>query len=668
MRTLLVSMPFMSLDRPSIQLGLLKAIGEGHGFAVRTLHANLDFAARIGPDCYRALADTRGPLVGEWLFSVAAFGAEAPDPGGRLLDECAGELSYLPWTGPEVKDRLRRIRDFDVPALLDSLVDSYPWHEVRVVGFSCTFQQNTASFALARRLKRRYPDLVTVFGGASFDGEMGLELARSVESIDFAVSGEADTAFPGLLRALATGADPANVPGVYCRAGGQPGAAAPEPPDGGLDHLPVPDYGEYFERAERLNLLPRGARHQVWLPFESARGCWWGTKHHCTFCGLNGTTMRFRAKSPQRVLDELAELARRYRVFRFEAVDNILEPRYLKELFPAIADSASGYQIFYEAKANLTRAQLRSLARGGVTHLQPGLESLSSHVLRLMDKGVRAAQNINLLRWASYYGIDVAWSVLWGFPGETAEDYARQAAAVPHLVHLQPPEGSGRIRLERFSPLHAEPERFGILRREPERSYRYVYPERVDLDRVAYFFDYAVDGALPESTYDPLRQALARWTKAWGSEPRPTLTYRAAPGLLQIYDARHQGRGGTYTFEGTLAEIYLACTDRPTSVTAVRDRLRVRQPAGFVEEALREFERRGLLFRDETLALALALPAVAGRLTLASGMVYRRLIAAAHSSIASRAHTRCWSVPTRSAHCCACPNAASAWLRSPASE
>lgn len=136
---------------------------------------------------------------------------------------------------------------------------------------------------------------------------------------------------------------------------------------------------------------------------------------------------------------------------------------------------------------------------------------------------------------------------------------------------------SGR-RLERFSPLHAEPERFGILRREPERSYRYVYPERVDLDRVAYFFDYAVDGALPESTYDPLRQALAGWTKAWGSEPRPTLTYRAAPGLLQIYDARHPGRGGTYTFEGTLAEIYLACNWNQTTQFAIMSGCRLRTP------------------------------------------------------------------------------------------
>ena len=70
------------------------------------------------------------------------------------------------------------------------------------------------------------------------------------------------------------------------------------------------------------------------IPFESARGCWWGQKHHCVFCGLNGSTMRFRAKSPDRVFAELVHQARRYRSFRFEAVDNILDMGYLTTLLP----------------------------------------------------------------------------------------------------------------------------------------------------------------------------------------------------------------------------------------------------------------------------------------------------------------------------------------------
>ncbi|SMD07955.1 RiPP maturation radical SAM C-methyltransferase [Kibdelosporangium aridum] len=597
MHTALVSMPFMHVDRPSIQLGLLRAIGEANGFPVRTVHANLDFAARVGTEYYQALADMRGRMIGDWLFSVEAFGADAPDQDALLADEFAAELSYLADDG-RVRDRLTRTRDDDVPAFLDDLVGGFPWHEVQVVGFSCTFQQNTASFALARRLKERFPGIVTVFGGANFDGEMGLELVRSVDCVDYAVIGEGDTAFPRLLKALADGTDPLAVPGVASRHGATPA----EPPLEVLDETPVPVYDEYFQRAEKAGLLPE----VVWLPFESARGCWWGAKHHCTFCGLNGTTMKFRAKSPERVLAELATQARRYGVFRFEAVDNIMDPRYLKEVFPAVVDSGSDYEFFYEVKANLTRAQLKLLAAGGVTHLQPGLESLSSHVLRLMDKGVRAAQNVNLLRWARYYGIDVGWNILWGFPGETADDYAKQAAVVPNLVHLQPPVGAARVWLERFSPMYT---RFTMRHRAPERSYQYVYPKTVDLDKVAYFFEYEMDDALPAETYADLASEVAMWSDRWEAKQRPMLTYWSSPGYLRIYDGRHEGREGTYTFRDTLARIYLACSDRPTTASAVRNKLGLDVPVRAIEDAFAQFEERGLMFLDESLAVSLALPA-----------------------------------------------------------
>src|SRR4051812_13314990 len=99
--TVIVSMPFMDVDRPSIQLGLLKAIREAHGFPVRTLHANLDFAALIGIEHYRVLAEQRSRLVGDWLFSVEAFGEAAPDRDGRLLEEFAGDLAYLAGSAQE---------------------------------------------------------------------------------------------------------------------------------------------------------------------------------------------------------------------------------------------------------------------------------------------------------------------------------------------------------------------------------------------------------------------------------------------------------------------------------------------------------------------------------------------------------------------------------------
>jgi ribosomal peptide maturation radical SAM protein 1 len=322
--------------------------------------------------------------------------------------------------------------------------------------------------------------------------------------------------------------------------------------------------------------------------------------------------MRFRSKSPARVRAELARQARRYGRFRFEAVDNILDPRYLTDLFPAIAQDGSDYQIFYEVKANLTRAQLRVLAAAGVTNLQPGLESLSTPVLRLMDKGVRAAQNVNLLKWARYYGIGVAWNILWGFPGETEEDYLRQAEIVPHLAHLQPPDGAARVWLERFSPMFTRPDRFPTVSRAPEPSYRHVYPASVDLERIAYVFEHEFENALPDTAYVPLREAVDGWRRAWAATP-PALGYRHAPGYLEIYDVRRPGHEGTYTFRDTLADLYVACGDRPTTAAAVRRGLAHDVPVRAIEDAFAQFADRGLMFLDGDLAVSLALPATPGR-------------------------------------------------------
>jgi ribosomal peptide maturation radical SAM protein 1 len=604
-------MPFMDADRPSIQLGLLTSIANLHGFPTHAVHANLEFAARLGVDDYRKLAEHRGCMIGDWLFSVEAFGDAAPDPDGTFLDEFADALRYLGPSQSAVEAWLLAVRTQYVPKYLDAMLNLVDWQHTDVVGFSSSFQQNAASFALARRLKARHPRLVTVFGGANFDGSMGVEFVRSIDCIDIAIVGEADEAFPRLLSALSTGDDPGPIPGVVSRLNGDL-IVTPPAPVGGLETSPVPDYDDYFDRAKRLGLMSGGARRRTWIPLETSRGCWWGAKHHCVFCGLNGKTMQFRSKSADHVLKELATLAHRSGSFHFECVDNILDLRYLLELFPAIIESGADYQFFYEVKSNLTRAQLRLMAKAGVTHIQPGLESLSTTVLGHMRKGVTAAQNVNLLRWARYYDIKLAWNILWGIPGETVQDYARQSALVPRLAHLQPPDTEGRIWLERFSPMFTELSDDRFRFKTPERSYSYVYPAGIDLNKVAYFFEYELEDALPDDTYEDLHEAIQQWREAW-RDTQPELTYWFAPGLLQIYDGRWQGRKRSHTFRGEAADVYCACSERPRSAAAVRDELGLAIGVGEVRQLIDEFDGLGLMMLDGEHALALALPATTGR-------------------------------------------------------
>ena len=606
----LVAMPFQDHLRPSIQIGLLKAIAASHGFPCDTLHLNLEFAAEIGVAQYaRLFQHDRGRGAGDWLFSLAAFGEDAPDPSGEFLVACRDRLAL---TDLELQE-LSALRHTAVPAYLDRLCREIDWARYRVAGFTSTFAQTVPSLALAAALRRRHPHLVVVFGGANLEGPMGREMVRSMPCVDYAVTGEADLAFTELLIALSEEHDPAGLPAVLCRRDGVLVESPSPPPFDRLDEQPTPDYREYFERAARVGVVPEHTRNEVWLPVESSRGCWWGAKRHCTFCGLNGSTMTYRSKSGARVRAELAELAAQCQTLNFGFVDNILDLAYLEQLFPALHDGALDYRFFFEVKANMTRETVRQLRDGGVHSIQPGIESLSSHVLGLMRKGSRSSTNVNLLRWAKYYGINVTWNLIYGFPHETLDDYREQAMLITDLLHLQPPVGTGRIWMERFSPIFDDRESFPARWVAPEKCLQYVYPEHVDLDELAYFFDYELENTLPDSAYEETRKAVAAWQEAASRDVPATLTLHRAEDFLQIRDGRDPLIVGVHSFTGPLADLYLAAMERPLTPRALASALSTPFPVEEVEAALDEFVSRSLMIRDGNLFLSLALPASSWR-------------------------------------------------------
>src|SRR5205807_4869208 len=221
-----------------------------------------------------------------------------------------------------------------------------------------------ASLALLKRIRELSPDTVLLMGGANCEGEMGVETLRNFPWVDCVVSGEADAIFPDLSRALlkhGRHADPSALPygaisqrylrntfPILSQSSSQP----PRSMIRDLDSIPVPDYDEYFRalKASTLsNMIEPG------LLAESSRGCWWGEKFHCTFCGLNGDGMKYRSKSPERVLAELSELKHRYGIGGIQFVDNILDMSFFKTVLPKLAAADEKYSLFYETKANLKR-------------------------------------------------------------------------------------------------------------------------------------------------------------------------------------------------------------------------------------------------------------------------------------------------------------------------
>jgi ribosomal peptide maturation radical SAM protein 1 len=553
MKVLLLNMPFVSLSRPSIGLSILKARLTDEGTTCTIGYPNLFLAERVGFEAYQLIDEklSQALFAGEWLFAQRLFEAKPEEPTylATVRHHAGSEENFATY------ERVRQ----EIDGFLDACLERYRVDDYDLVGFTSTFQQNIGSLALAKRIKQRWPHILTAMGGANCEGTMGLELSRSFDWMDFIFSGEADHSFPELVKRLDAGKVLDGVAGLIRRraSDGASELAAPQDRIHNLDSLPDPDFSDYFRE---LRAGPLAARVNPSLLIESARGCWWGAKSHCTFCGLNGETMTFRAKSATRVADELERQSARYDVKRFQAVDNIISYDYFKTLLPMLVERQLGVNLFYEVKSNLKPEQVSLLKKAGVYAIQPGVESLNSHVLKLMRKGVSALQNIQLLKFCRQYGVEPAWNLLYGFPGETPEDYEATAAYIPAIYHLKPPGCASTIRLDRFSPNFDKADEYGLAKVRPFALYNFLYPlppERVA--NLAYFFEYEyTDGRKPE-------QYLARTldhVKTWKANKSGDLVkqYGESPELMVI-DTRPERPQMMYPFNGIQREIYDYCDE-----------------------------------------------------------------------------------------------------------
>ena len=585
----LVNMPFSYSMYPSIQLGTLSALLKSRGIPVDCHHLNVRFAHKIGVPLYEVICEKRA-LFGEWIFSYLLFcdnpkRAEYPCLFKPVFEQVAKESGRPASFFEDIATRT-------APQFLTWALTAIDWGQYKIVGFTSTFDQNVASLTMAKLIKDLYPNVTIVFGGANYDGEMGLEYFRAFPFIDHVVVGEGEEAFPELVRYLLEGKGGIVPSGVAYREG----AAIAFTPNNSLfsDFAKTgpPDYDDYYHLLAELGEAAHGLDRI--LLYEGSRGCWWGEKHHCTFCGLNAQSMKFRAKSSERVAREMA---------------------YVENLFGRFAADHCDLDVFIETKSNLHKSQIQTLAAGGVKCMQPGLESLSLNQLQAMDKGVTPMQNIICLKWSSYYHIAVSWNILLGFPGETNEDYRRQIDMIPSLFHLQPPESTGKFWLERFSPYYTNPHEYGVRITGPGAAYEYVYDARqVDLKKIAYDFEYELDNwNVDPHVYQELVDLVQEWRRRIGSSDRPFLYYSKAMDYVTVYDGRSPTAPIRRRYEWPAAGIIEVCNEAAKSVDQIRTLLASRPDRstnidGEIDQVLGVLTAARILYEERGKYFTLAVP------------------------------------------------------------
>ena len=541
MRVVLINMPFAALETPSLSLTQLAAVlrdGDGGRIRTETLYLNIDFARYIGsPAQYAHALSGTGFMtgIGDWFFRQVAF----PDADDNR-DAYFARYYYADDAATAEQRRFIDTKRQGAAAFLDELIAIYRLADADVVGFTALFSQTVASFAMAERLKRVNPDIVTVIGGAACEGVMGREFAARVPQIDYVFCGPALVSFPAFLRCLLEGDEegPARIDGVFSAV---PAPAGVAPAGADLDiETPVPlDYGPFLDKLEAA--FPDGSVRPCLL-FETSRGCSWAETSACTFCGLNGIRRAYRSMTPHTAIETIRSLfAWVPRCPSFIAVDTMLPRGYVDTVFPFL-NPPPEMKIMYEVRPDLDAADMSVLCRNGVAALQPGIESLHTATLQLMRKGTTAFRNIAFLKDAALHPLHIDWNLLVFSPGEPADAYEKYLRDLPLLMHLPPPNGVFPINIVRYSRYFEAPDAYG-LDLQPQDFYALTYPfEPASLERIArHFVDRNADTETMDAWLGTLQRAVDRWRARWlgrDGKPQARLCFLEGDSGAVVYDSR----------------------------------------------------------------------------------------------------------------------------------
>jgi radical SAM superfamily enzyme YgiQ (UPF0313 family) len=163
------------------------------------------------------------------------------------------------------------------------------------------------------------------------------------------------------------------------------------------------------------------------LNLVTTRGC----PYHCNWCAKPIYGQRYAVRSPEAVADEMAWLKRTYAPDHIAFMDDIfgLQPGWTLRFATAVSgrDAVLPFKCLSRADL-LSEEEVDALRRAGCRTVWLGAESGSQKVLDAMEKGVRVEEIREAAARLKRAGIEVAFFIQFGYPGETWEDVQKTRA------------------------------------------------------------------------------------------------------------------------------------------------------------------------------------------------------------------------------------------------
>lgn len=519
--------PFSLQNYPSLGIEILRKITDNEGISSDIFYGNIHFSNIIGSKKYQFILEKMSSLYylgGERIFTNVAYenipklgyNNEIID-GTNLADLCnENHISY-----DDILNLPKMAKEWTI-----NLARKISECDYKIIAISINHQQTNAAISIVNYIKSFKKDIICILGGSSCDGIMAKGIMSLSKNIDYVFSGESEDNWLNHINKLLNN-EKINYKIIK----------QSFPAD--LNKSPCPNYDEYF-RQLKLNHIKN---KNIYVSYETSRGCWWGNKSNkCIFCGVNGTKDKYRHKTEEKIINDLDKIITKPIKIKINMTDTLMPRKFIHTLIPKLTKKyENNIDLFYEQRADLSLDELMALKNCGVNFTQVGIESLSTALLKQMNKGISAEQNISFLRHAKICRMLIGWNLLYGIPNETTDDWENILKIVPLIHHLNPPIKLRKLEIARFSPLFNNPEMYNINNLCPNDVYKQVFPKESDIDNLAWLFDAEISSDVLKNNkiFEDITESIYLWKNKWKKISLiPRLEIQQENNILYLNDTR----------------------------------------------------------------------------------------------------------------------------------
>jgi radical SAM superfamily enzyme YgiQ (UPF0313 family) len=372
-------------------------------------------------------------------------------------------------------------------------------------------------------------------------------------------------------------------------------------PNVSINSLPFPQYDLQDFPLEKSEII---------LPIEFGRGCPW---KKCTFCPDESYNILCQGKTAERISSEIAYyqgISEDLRNFFILDSDALKDPAVILKISKFLEGKHLNF-IYAEFRAErMDRELLAAIGRFGnwVSHFQIGIETFSDRILQLMNKGVTALKNVEVLKAAAELDVPIQFNLFSCFPKMTDEDLRENLRVMDLITHILASKSiliyPGEFYLPTDCPVFLHNEDYGI-KKHPESIFSLIF-EGLDMPSFSnYPYPYEFDNEEEQYKISGIIRTKVEEIKARKPEDY-FMVYRDTPEGLQI-DIRRNGEKTAYLLKPVEKEIYLSAIEKVRSLKETCEDL------GMVFEelsaVLNDFEQKGLILyasdRKSFLSLAM---------------------------------------------------------------